>query len=310
MDFMTYKPMIGNISTIISSLIKRNSNENLDMGELLAKCDPIGYDPHLQLLATFNQDNKDGGDAVLELYNTVLSDTPVARYFSAYFNGVINKKAGAEVQHELGALYEEEDFNIITYQVKKLCLEDFHAYTQQLGGDTAEIMGRCLSWEADRTALEITRNSFDAKTSSLNEPTQRSTTRRLLYCNFGNFYPEGTNGCADAPMSFSRISDEQSLLDCLQSFYRVPFFELAQQAQDSGGERSFTDCLDEHEVRIMEMAFRSQSHLACFYGWFKLKIQELRNIKWILECIESRADHKRKMSHWIPIFDNGGGQRN
>jgi len=225
----------------------------------------------------------------------------VARYFSAYFN---RELASSSASSGIGKVYEEEEFEVITERLQKLCLEDFYQFTQRLGGDTAEIMRDVLGWEADSRALNITMGSFN---TPLNDPSARDGDRKSLYCNFGAFYPEGTYGHPESEMSFSRISDNQSLADCLESSYK-PYHELWVAAAESNGEKKFTNVMDEHEVKVMKLAFDSQSHFAAFYGWFKLKQLELRNIKWILSCITQRVKDHKKKNRWIPIF--GDAKRN
>ena len=42
----------------------------------------------------------------------------------------------------------------------KLYLEDFYYFCQEVGGDTALVMGEILETRADTTAISITLNSF------------------------------------------------------------------------------------------------------------------------------------------------------
>lgn len=73
---------------------------------------------------------------------------------------------------EIQRHYDEAEIDIITNMLQKLWLEDFYSYTQELGGATAEIMKELLEFEADRRAIEITRNSF---ATDLNSDINRGT---------------------------------------------------------------------------------------------------------------------------------------
>ena len=84
LDFITYEDLISNISFIITSLIK-----GADPSTLLSKCLPLGRSPHLKQVMTF--ENADSGDGLVELYRTVLIDTPVASYFETYFNSEVRR---------------------------------------------------------------------------------------------------------------------------------------------------------------------------------------------------------------------------
>lgn len=281
LDFITYEDLISNISFIITSMIKGS-----DPAQLLAKCLPLGRSPHLKSVMTF--ENVDNADGLVELYRTVLIDTPVAGYFETYFNSEVKSD---QPSREIQRVYNEIEIDIITNMLQKLWLEDFYHYcTSTLGGDTGTIMAELLEFEADRRAISITINSFK---TSLNEPSNRDSERKKLYCSFGTLYPEATL------FSFSKVGDEQQLAQALEP-YKV-FSDLYRQSQDGSSNKSFEDLLYEHEVKLMRHAFDGQSHFACFYAWTMLKKQELRNVKWILSCINQQREAK-DFNKWIKTF--------
>lgn len=232
-------------------------------------------------------ENPDNADGLVELYRTVLIDTPVAPYFEIYFNSEVKSDApGREIQR----VYNEIEIDIITNMLQKLWLEDFFNYTQALGGETAKVMKELLEFEADRRAISITINSFN---TSLNEPSNRDSERKKLYCSFGTLYPEATM------FAFSKVGDMNQLQQALEPY--KTFSDLFRQSTDGSSQKSFEDLLYEHEVKLMRQAFDGQSHFAAFYAWVCLKKQELRNIKWILSCINQKRDAK-DFNKWIKIF--------
>jgi len=150
------------------------------------------------------------------------------------------------------------------------------------------VMKELLEFEADRRAISITINSFN---TNLNDASNCDSERKKLYCSFGTLYPEATL------IKFSQVSDMGQLAAALEPY--KAFADLYRQSQD--GSKTLEDLLYEHEVRLCRAAFDGQSHFASFYAWVKLKKQELRNIKWILSCINQKRDAK-DFNKWIKTF--------
>ncbi len=148
LDFITYEHLINNISFLVTSLIRRS-----DMNTVLAKCNPLGYFPRLKSILSF----ENTADGFVELYKTVLVDTPVAIYYEKYFDAEIRSD---DPYGQIEQAYNDVEIDIINSMLLKLWLEDFYRYCQQLGGTTAEIMMELLEFEADRRAIEITINSY------------------------------------------------------------------------------------------------------------------------------------------------------
>ena len=94
----------------------------------------------------------------------------------------------------------------------KLYFEDFYAFCEKMGGETANIMCGLLRARADRNAINITLNSFG---TPLNEPNMRETTRRNLYPAIGELYPAGTE-------LLVKVDEDSKLVQALSfySFYR------------------------------------------------------------------------------------------
>jgi len=279
LDFITWEYLIQSISFVIISLIK-----GADRDTLLSKIHPMGRSPHLKAILHMFE-NGDVNDALMELYRIVLVDTPVASYYERFFNSELKTD---EPGKGIGRVYSEVEVDIITNMLQKLWLEDFYVYTQSLGGTTALIMKELLEFEADRRAIAITINSFG---TSLNDPHNRESERKSLFCNFGTLYPETTM------QTFTKVADQPSLQAALAPY---PLFKgIFDDAKE--GQRSVTDQLYILEVKLNKLAFDSQSHFAAFYAYIKLKRQEERNLNWILRCINQRRPEKDR-ARWIPTF--------
>ena len=113
----------------------------------------------------------------------------------------------------------------------------------------------------------------------------------------GFLYPEGVeplNNCED-------VDALGRALDKYWVYKRV--FETAIQ----GEQMSVDDAFYLNEVRLLEGGFDSQFHLACYYCYCHLKLQEIRNITWICECIVQKQ--RGKIEKYIPIFSSNAAWR-
>jgi V-type H+-transporting ATPase subunit d len=108
--------MIDNVILLITGTLHER-----DTRELLDRCHPLGMFDSIGALCV--------ATSVQELYNTVLVDSPIAKYFEKCLTA-----------HDL----DEMNIEIIRNTLYKTYLEDFYSYCQTLESPTAEIMGEIL----------------------------------------------------------------------------------------------------------------------------------------------------------------------
>jgi V-type H+-transporting ATPase subunit d len=276
LDFITYEYMIENVI-----LLLKGSLAGRDINGLIAQCNPLGRfrESTMRSIPTFESNAK----GYAELYQTVLVDTPVGPYFAKFLQDASERNGGDSF-----GVIEEMEIEIIKSSLLKYWIEDFFYFCQKLGGETADLMGEILSTRADTNAINITLNSFG---TPLNETQMRMTERKALYPSVGYFYPAGTLKLYD-------VSDEDELGRILNLFPQ--YAGIWNSHKLGGGDRSIDDSFYERDVQMLELAFESQMHYACFYAYAKLKEQEIRNLVWITECIlQQQTDEINK---FVPVF--------
>ena len=210
---------------------------------------------------------------------------------------------------------DDLNIEIIRNTLYKAYLEDFDAFCRTLGGPTAEIMHRILSFEADRRAINITINSFGTQLSK--------EQRAKLFPTIGRLFPEGNNALA-------RADDIDQVRQACEPIaeYRA-FFDGSGAGGGAGGVRpngtghgggsestanllgdlgddlgggaaDLEDRFFVHEVHLNKLAFLQQFQYAVFYSYIKLKEQEIRSLTWIAECIAQNA--RDRIHDYIPTF--------
>lgn len=275
LDFITYEYMIENVMLLLKGTLNGR-----DINELIGQCHPLGMfkESTMRSIPTFESSAK----GYMDLYQTVLVDTPVGPYFSMFLQE--STKMGGDVRNVI----EEVEIEIIKSSLLKYWIEDFYKYCISLGGETANIMGEILSIRADTNAINITLNSFG---TPLNEPAMRGSDRKKLYPAIGYLYPAGTSMLID-------VGDEEGLGRCLEYF---PQYAAAWGIHTAGThEKSIDDAFYERDVQMLELAFESQMHCSVFYAYVKLKEQEIRNLVYITECILQQQ--KDEINKFVPVF--------
>jgi len=274
LHYIQYEYMIRNVSFLISGLINQN-----DPLELLAECDEMGKFPRMRSVLVF--ENVD--DGLKDLYRTVLIDTPIGKYFSAFFekSGVLKHDDSMD---SFRRLFNEQDIDLVTNTILRFWLEDFYALCVAMGGQTGEMMARLLEFEADKRAISIMMNSFNTPLNEL----EKKRERQQLFCAFGSLYPEGIK-------QFEEVTDQQQLGDVLAGYkeYEALWKNAQNAATDADDVADALQMeLEKREVALCCDAFEQQSHFACFYAFVKLKEQERRNVFWIAECISQKRKDK------------------
>ncbi|KZV98849.1 ATPase, V0 complex, subunit D [Exidia glandulosa HHB12029] len=267
LDYMTYAYMIDNVVLLITGTLHER-----DTHELLERCHPLGvFDTMPALCVATN---------VEELYQSVLVETPLAPYFRECLSA---------------ADLDDLNIEIIRNALYKAYLEDFHEFSQSIGGPTADCMHEILAFEADRRSINITINSL--KTDLSKEQ------RAKLFPTIGRLFPEGNNQLARADeidqvrQACESVSDYRAFFDNSGAGANT---HTNGDADDSSAIGRLEDKFFATEVHLNKQAFMQQFQFGVFYSYVKLKEQEIRSLTWIAECIAQ--DAKDRINDFIPTF--------
>lgn len=283
LDFVSYEYMIDNVMTLLKGTM---GSTGIDINELIGQCHPLGMFKSSTMRAVGAFENSERG--YKELYQTVLVDTPVGLYFQQFLQEHEERCADEEVVRNL---LNEVPLPVLENSVRKLYLQDFYAFCEDLGGETAEIMTSLLGARADSIAINIVMNSM---TSPLNEIPAEGD-RRSLFPAVGTLYPFST-GSKDRG-TLTKAHDEIDVRAALAPF--THYASVLREVEENPS-KSIDDCFYARAVRLMEVSFMGQFHYGIFYSYVKLKEQEIRNLVWISECIiQNRKD---KIDKYIPVF--------
>jgi V-type H+-transporting ATPase subunit d len=234
-----------------------------------------------------------------EIYEDVLMDTEVGSYFFSFLEKELKNSENKQisiVQNVLQDLKPEK----IKNSLKKIWLENFYLFCQGLEGVTREIMMNILEFEADCQAIQVVYNSLAYDSSNQEDE------RKKMIPFFGKLYPLVT----------SQIIKSNSLEMLKESLSIYPeYYVLVKEVPDpkkldefdlQSGIKTLDDYMFEELTKRYSLAFEQQFHYACFYGYIKIKEQEIRNIMWLIELItlernKESSQSKLKKNYILPF---------
>lgn len=205
-QIIRHKYMIDNVITIIEC----NKNGSRD-DVTKSRMEPLGYLPEIDGLLKMKMQKID------EIYEDVLMDTEVGCYFFAFLEKELKHSENKQISVVQNALQDLKPEKIKNY-LKKLWLENFYLFVQDLDGVTRDLMMDLLKFEADCQAIQVVYNSLSFDFSSSQEEE-----RKKVIPFFGKLYPTITNQLVKA-------SSIEMLKDALTPF--PEYYNLVKDAPD------------------------------------------------------------------------------
>jgi len=201
---------------------------------------------------------------VEEMYETVLIDSPIGPFFAL----------GGAAQRDM----DELSIEYIRGVLQKNYLEAFYDFVLSLGGETAEVMGRVLSFEADRLVISVAANTAGMKDLMPED-------RKKLFPNFGTL--------VDVHEELCSVTSSEQIGERLKNTF-PEFAELFEDSRgiDASSSKSVEKKLATRAVEVYRDAMSVQFQYGVFYGWIKLKEVEVSNLVWISECITQSMKHR------------------
>ncbi|ODV88384.1 hypothetical protein CANCADRAFT_4519 [Tortispora caseinolytica NRRL Y-17796] len=251
MDYISYGYMIDNMALLITGTLHER-----DTHELLDRCHPLGWFDTMPALCV--------ATSIDELYNLVLVDTPLAKFFR---------------ETVTAADLDDLNIEIIRNSLYKSYLEDFYEWAGKQESPTRENLQSLLEFEADRRIINIALNSFGSELTPEH--------RLALFPQFGSVWET-------AAKQLARADDFDQARIAIESvgIYKSLF--------DSSGGQSIEDHFYRREMELCKAVFTQQFSYAVIWAWLKAREQEIRNITWISECIAQ--NQKERIQNFISVF--------
>ena len=295
LDFVACKYMIANVITVLRQGIKNNANMNqfMEQGD---NFNPLGRfdDTVFRSCSTWKIPRKGLRSCTARSCLIPRSALTSARLWKLW-------RRGSKVTPE------RNFWDVVEMLLYRFYLEDFYAYCQSLGGETAVVMGEILEQIADHRSISITYNSVSPgamRGAKLYAQPNHHVDRAMLFPTFGSLYPYLLEKHqAGRRVGFFPITQLGELRYSLSQFpqFKNLSLEPIMEGRDAPVNGSLDDLFKEQEIRLCELAFEGQFHYGMFYAYFRLKEQEIDNVEYIayLTMLGDINDQTKKSVHKV-----------
>lgn len=175
-DLMRHGYMIETTVDIIEGI-----KSKIDFDLLVKRSDPLGSFPGMSTIKAAESDNYSS------VYQTVLIDLPVGRYFHLFLENVSAKSASKDI-NTIDSLMKDYTQERTKNLLKKIWFGEMYKFCiNEMDGPSREMMEELLFFESDCMTIQIIYNSLDNK--QLVESRGRQDERKQYIHLLGKLYP-------------------------------------------------------------------------------------------------------------------------
>ncbi len=175
-DLMRHGYMIENTVYIIEGI-----KSKVDFEMLLKRADPLGEFPGMRTIKAAESEN------YANVYQTVLIDLPVGKYFHIFLEDVLAGAANKDI-NAIDTYMKDYTQEKTKNRLKKIWLTEMYKFcSTELEGPSKEIMEDLLQFESDCMTMQIIYNSLGNK--ELTEAKGREAERKQYIHQLGKLYP-------------------------------------------------------------------------------------------------------------------------
>eukprot|EP00826_Nyctotherus_ovalis_P043505 TRINITY_DN458_c0_g2_i8.p1 TRINITY_DN458_c0_g2~~TRINITY_DN458_c0_g2_i8.p1 ORF type:complete len:291 (+),score=112.45 TRINITY_DN458_c0_g2_i8:95-967(+) len=175
-DLMRHGYMIENTVYIIEGI-----KSKVDFDTLLKRTDPLGEFPGMRTIKAAESEN------YASVYQTVLIDLPVGKYFHMFLEGILAGAANKDI-NAIDSIMKDYTQEKIKNLLKKIWLTEMYKFCiNELDGPSREMMEELLHFESDCMTMQIIYNSLGNK--ELVEAKGREAERKQYIHLLGKLYP-------------------------------------------------------------------------------------------------------------------------